>query len=33
MMDFMMDSMLKIEVAFKKPLQKINKELKADYKE
>ena len=33
MIDFMMDSMLKIEIAFKKPLQKINRELKEEYKE
>ena len=29
--DYMMDSMIKIESAFKKPLQKINKELKAKF--
>jgi hypothetical protein len=33
MMDFIMDSMLKLESAFKKPLQKINKELKEEFKE
>jgi len=33
MMDFMMNSMLKLESAFKQPLQKINRELKADFKE
>ncbi len=29
----MIDSMLKIESAFKKPLQKINRELKEQFKE
>jgi len=33
MMAFLMDSMLKIESAFKKPLQKINRELKEEFKE
>jgi len=33
MMDFMMESMLKMEIAFKKPLQKINSELKSQFKE
>ena len=33
MMDFMIDSMLKMEQAFKNPLQKINHELKAKFKE
>ena len=33
MMDFMMDSMLKLESTFKKPLQKINRELKNENKE
>ena len=33
MMDFMMESMLKIENAFKKPLQIINRELKEHFKE
>ena len=33
MIDFMMDSMLKMESAFKKPLQKINRELKGEFNE
>ncbi len=33
MTEFMMDSMIKIEEAFKKPLQKINKQLKAEFKD
>ena len=33
MMDFMIDSMLKMESAFKKPLQKMNRELKEEFKE
>lgn len=32
MMDFMMNSMIKIEQAFKNPLQKINIELKREIK-
>ena len=32
MMDFMTESMLKIEMAFRKPLQKINAELKTEFK-
>jgi len=31
-MDFLIDSMSKMEIAFKKPLQEINKELKEDFK-
>lgn len=33
MMDFMMSSMIKINDAFRKPLQQINKELKAKFKD
>lgn len=33
MMDFMVESMQKMEIAFKKPLQKINKDLKKEFKE
>ncbi len=33
MMNFLVDSMLKIESAFKKPLQKIKSELKSEFKE
>lgn len=33
MIDFMVESMLKMESAFRKPLQKINKELKAEIKD
>lgn len=33
MIDFMVESMLNMEAAFKKPLQNINKELKAEFQE